>query len=211
MSTRTSRNSAAEGNIDVIQASCWKHRLPWYFPWQRCDFIDAWSFLFRQVIVRKGRTAALYVFRVYKKPFFPETVDWVLVIHIASVPDGAVPACGPRIESNNWTFGNQPITEKISATQCLALSKVLPGAVFVPSDATYTAFPKSYWSKQEESLNPSCIVRPTNAQHVSNIVKALARCKKFGVGECSFAIRGGGHTPWAGSANIHSGVIIDMR
>lgn len=26
----------------------------------------------------------------------------------------------------------------------------------------------------------------------------------------NFAIRGGGHTPWAGSANINGGVTIDM-
>lgn len=27
----------------------------------------------------------------------------------------------------------------------------------------------------------------------------------------NFAIRGGGHTPWAGSANINGGVTIDMN
>ena len=29
-------------------------------------------------------------------------------------------------------------------------------------------------------------------------------------GQCNFAIRGGGHTPWAGSANINNGVTIDL-
>ena len=29
--------------------------------------------------------------------------------------------------------------------------------------------------------------------------------------QCQFAIRGGGHTPWAGSANINNGVTIDLR
>lgn len=31
------------------------------------------------------------------------------------------------------------------------------------------------------------------------------------VSVCNLAIRGGGHTPWAGSANINRGVTIDMR
>lgn len=63
----------------------------------------------------------------------------------------------------------------------------------------------SYWSIQEESLAPKCIVTPKTEKDVSTAVKALALLK------CKFAIRGGGHTPWATSANIDNGVTIDMR
>ena len=30
-------------------------------------------------------------------------------------------------------------------------------------------------------------------------------------GKVKVAIRGGGHTPWAGAANIHDGLVIDLR
>ena len=69
----------------------------------------------------------------------------------------------------------------------------------------------SHWSKQEESLAPSCIVSPTSAKDVETAVKTLALLSKTGVLGCKFAIRGGGHTPWAGSANINGGVTIDLR
>ena len=45
---------------------------------------------------------------------------------------------------------------------------------------------------------------------MATIVKTLDFFNKGGL-RCKFAIRGGGHTPWAGSANIHDGVTIDMR
>ncbi|KAG8532442.1 uncharacterized protein KY384_002319 [Bacidia gigantensis] len=102
------------------------------------------------------------------------------------------------------------MTDSRSA-QCAALSKVLPNAVIFPSDASYATFSGSYWSKQEESVSPSCVVRPNSAQDVSTIIKTLTQCNDANSDPCSFAIRGGGHTPWAGSANIEGGVTIDMK
>ena len=45
---------------------------------------------------------------------------------------------------------------------------------------------------------------PTSAEDVSIAVVALSH------GNCSFAVRGGGHTPFAGAANIENGVTIDL-
>ena len=60
-------------------------------------------------------------------------------------------------------------------------------------------------------MTPSCIVSPTSANDVETAVKTLISLSKTSVLACKFAIRGGGHTPWAGSANINAGVTIDLR
>ena len=49
---------------------------------------------------------------------------------------------------------------------------------------------------------------PTSAQDVSVAVKSLVNTNR--VGPCRFAVRSGGHTPWAGSAGIQDGVTIDL-
>jgi hypothetical protein len=62
-------------------------------------------------------------------------------------------------------------------------------------------------------LSPSCIFSPTSTQDVSKAVAILSGLStigsEFNLG-CQFAIRSGGHTPWAGAANIDAGVTIDM-
>lgn len=94
---------------------------------------------------------------------------------------------------------------------CAALSLALSQKVSYPASSVYAQSSSSYWSKQEESLVPSCIVTPTNTNDVVTAVKTLTLLSKSGLVNCKFAIRGGGHTPWAGSANINGGVTIDMR
>lgn len=98
-----------------------------------------------------------------------------------------------------------PSVTNTTSLQCRILSYALPGTVSYPESSVYSESSRSYWSKQEESLAPSCIVTPNREEDVSIAVKTLALLK------CKFAIRGGGHTPWANSANIDGGVTVDMR
>jgi hypothetical protein len=77
----------------------------------------------------------------------------------------------------------------------------------------------SYWSLQESSLAPGCIVKPGSAQDVADIVSTLVatrsspstydppRNRKAG---CHFAIKAQGHSPASGFANTDSGVTIDL-
>jgi FAD/FMN-containing dehydrogenase len=74
-----------------------------------------------------------------------------------------------------------------------------------PSNAAYLATQQSYFSLQEASLAPACIVVPETAQDVSATVSIIA-----GIEDCSFAIKGQTHAPAAGFANINGGVTIDM-
>ncbi|KAL8759916.1 MAG: hypothetical protein Q9184_003476 [Pyrenodesmia sp. 2 TL-2023] len=90
---------------------------------------------------------------------------------------------------------------------------LFPNAVFFPQTTAYNASILSYWSQQEQRLTPSCILRPQTAQDVSKAVQVLSDYEADGsvaIAGCQFAIRGAGHTPWAGSANVDNGVTIDM-
>lgn len=80
--------------------------------------------------------------------------------------------------------------------------------------SAYSQSLQSYWSQQEQNVTPTCIFSPQNARDVSTAVKVLSEYQAAGNSTsagCQFAIRGAGHSPWAGSANIENGVTIDMR
>lgn len=107
----------------------------------------------------------------------------------------------------NWLSANEKLL------QCRQLEIVLGETVFFPKQAGYSRFLSTSWSQQEQSLTPSCIVRPQNTEDVSKAIKVLSQYQEAGksiIAGCKFAIRGAGHTPWAGSANIEDGVTIDM-
>ena len=96
--------------------------------------------------------------------------------------------------------------------QCSALVQAFSAApsiarVLYPGDAAYDQSLSSYYSQQEASLKPRCIVKPDYANDVSVAVKTLVG---LGRDACLFAVRSGGHTPTAGSANIQDGVTIDL-
>jgi FAD binding domain len=85
--------------------------------------------------------------------------------------------------------------------------------VSYPETTAYNASISSYWSQQAESLSPSCIFSPTSAQDVSEAVAILSGLSVLGSSHkvgCQFAIRSGGHTPWAGASNINAGVTFDL-
>ena len=58
-------------------------------------------------------------------------------------------------------------------------------------------------------MTPNCIVQPKNTKEVSLAVKTLGLASL--AKPCKFAIRSGGHTPYAGASNIEDGVTIDLQ
>ncbi|KAF1963610.1 oxidoreductase FAD-binding protein [Byssothecium circinans] len=91
---------------------------------------------------------------------------------------------------------------------CTIISASLPGTVSYPESDDYASSTTSYWSAFESALKPSCIVKPRDTREVAIIIKWLNRLAS--ISTCQLAIRGGGHTPWAGSANIDGGITIDL-
>jgi hypothetical protein len=82
---------------------------------------------------------------------------------------------------------------------------VLGSRVIFPSNPTYLSTQQSYFSLQEASLSPACIVVPLIPQDVSQTVVIISAIES-----CHFAIKGQTHAPAAGFANIKDGVTIDM-
>ncbi|EAW15010.1 FAD-binding oxidoreductase [Aspergillus clavatus NRRL 1] len=89
---------------------------------------------------------------------------------------------------------------------CTQLSIALPDKVYLPGSTSYLATEADYWSAFEADLSPACIVVPSSAQDTSVAVSLLSRYR-----DCKFAVKGGGHAPAAGFANIEAGVTIDLR
>lgn len=107
------------------------------------------------------------------------------------------------IYSSNLTAYNKSF-------QCIALSLVLGTKLSFPSDTAYILSSQSYFAQQEENeLYPICIITPSTSKDVSLAIWSLSVL--HALSGCRFAIPGGGHTPFAGSANINNGVIINMQ
>lgn len=89
------------------------------------------------------------------------------------------------------------------------LKIALHSLVSTPDSKAYQNSTSSYWSSQTQSVDPWCIVSPSTTLEVSKTVGAINLLRIFGL-QCPFAIRSGGHTPWAGAATIQNGVQIDL-
>ncbi|KAF1961658.1 FAD-binding domain-containing protein [Byssothecium circinans] len=115
--------------------------------------------------------------------------------------------------ANSAPLDLKDILDQLNATGacCTALQYFLPGKVVLPTDINYLSSQTSFWSGQEQSLHPTCIVIPTSTQDVSTAVTVLSTGYQASISGCKFAVRGGGHTPHAGAANIEGGVTIDMQ
>lgn len=94
--------------------------------------------------------------------------------------------------------------------ECTVLSALLPGKVSYQGNTTYASSIRSYFSLQEQSLSPVCIVSPTSNTDVSIVVRTMAEFRKKSAELGQFAIRSGGHTPFTGAANIDNGVTVDL-
>lgn len=95
------------------------------------------------------------------------------------------------------------------ALQCSTLATSCPGlSIALPNTSAYNAVESSYWSLQESSLLPSCIVTPSTSKQAASIISVLTT--SHSCSDVDFAIKGRTHAPAAGFANIDGGVTIDM-
>ncbi|KAI9800734.1 MAG: hypothetical protein M1833_003150 [Piccolia ochrophora] len=90
---------------------------------------------------------------------------------------------------------------------CDTLASVFPSSVSTPNVGRYKDELLEYFSAQEREVEPSCIVSPRSPEDVSVILKNIQQTQ----GQCQFAIKGGGHMPWGGAANIADGITIDLE
>ena len=89
------------------------------------------------------------------------------------------------------------------------LSSALPSKVLTQDSSDYNTSNSTYFTAFNNAIKPAFIVQPTSSQDVGSLMKALyPHLLKQKV---SLAIRGTGHTPFAGAANVEGGVTIDLR
>ena len=89
--------------------------------------------------------------------------------------------------------------------KCSTLYAALPNITYSRTEHAnlYQQSVESYFSVQDR-LTPTCFIKPSNTQDVSNIVGLLSK------NSCQFAFRSGGHGLLVGSSNIVTGVTIDL-
>ena len=97
------------------------------------------------------------------------------------------------------------------SSQCTSLSAALGSKVSYLTDSAFSRSLESYWSQQEAQLIPDCIVSPTSPRDVASTIDILNSLGAVNNTEVLFALRGGGHSPMKGSANINHGVTIHLR
>lgn len=89
---------------------------------------------------------------------------------------------------------------------CRLLESTFYSQVVYPHSIQYNSSVSSYFFLEQRQVHPNCIVQPTTAKQVSNIVRKLALCSNIEV-----AIRSGGHSPNIGFSNTGSGITLDLR
>jgi FAD/FMN-containing dehydrogenase len=85
----------------------------------------------------------------------------------------------------------------------------LKDKILYPGQCDYETRLESYFDTKQQTITPKCIVQPRTTEDVSLAVKTLSIASVLQ--GCKFAIRSGGHTPYAGASNIEDGVTIDLQ
>ncbi|KAH7391675.1 hypothetical protein BKA64DRAFT_747181 [Cadophora sp. MPI-SDFR-AT-0126] len=93
---------------------------------------------------------------------------------------------------------------------CTILSEQLAEKVLLRGSYNVSTAIEAYYSEQAQTQKPACVVLPSSAEDVSIAVKVLSMGFKIGLQSCEFAIRSGGHTPWANLNNIDDGATLDL-
>ncbi|KAI0469852.1 oxidoreductase FAD-binding protein [Xylariaceae sp. FL0804] len=98
-----------------------------------------------------------------------------------------------------------------SATLCQRVESLMPKLVFHAGSTEYSSSQSDYYTGEERELQPGCIFTPTSTSEVSQFIKLVAEGPRTYTADEQFAFRCGGHTFFAGAANIQGGVTVDLR
>ena len=112
-----------------------------------------------------------------------------------------------------YTLHNLPRAIALSAFAFSALSsadicstvQTETNAVQEPLSTAYESELQDYWSEACSALRPTCIVFPTSAEEVSEIITTLHGTDDL------FQIKSGGHMPNNGFSSIQGGLLIATK
>ncbi|KAF2744973.1 FAD binding domain-containing protein [Sporormia fimetaria CBS 119925] len=118
------------------------------------------------------------------------------------------PCASAQIQNDNETM--EAVSFLFPDFCCTALSlSPLKNRLLFPRQEAYESRIDTYFDVKQQSITPNCIVQPRDAKEVAQAVKTLTVASVLK--PCKFAIRSGGHTPYAGASNIEDGVTIDLK
>ncbi|KAJ5576442.1 FAD linked oxidase N-terminal [Penicillium sp. DV-2018c] len=93
-------------------------------------------------------------------------------------------------------------TDKACKAACASLGFLFGSQISNPSSTGYSNFTDSFWSVQQEEVQPRCVFRPKKNTDVSAAV-LLSRFTG-----CHFAARSGGHAAFSGASSAPGGISI---
>jgi len=129
---------------------------------------------------------------------------WAFALSAVHEPNFPETDCVCKCGTHSRTL---QIANEIRSEQCKVIQSAGIQHVLYAYDKQYRDRIASYWSVSAQ-LSPDCIIQPVSTTEVSQTMRILAgnaACVKT-----NFAVRGGGHMPWAGSNNIDHGITIDL-
>ncbi|KAI9752016.1 MAG: hypothetical protein M4579_005789 [Chaenotheca gracillima] len=94
---------------------------------------------------------------------------------------------------------------------CKLLDAQVPGRVAFSGNPAYNSSESSYYTGQESELRPGCIFQPQQTSEVADFMRLITGSVKGCSTKPRFAVRCGGHTPYANAANVDGGITVDMR
>ncbi|KAJ5161214.1 FAD-binding domain-containing protein [Penicillium capsulatum] len=100
-----------------------------------------------------------------------------------------------------------PLPSLTQHAACVLLSVQLPGAVHYPGSTKFSDSLASYFTKQEQETQPTCIVEPNSPSQVSRFVHTMSQFVMVGG---RFAVRSGGHATFSAAANIQNGLVLSL-
>lgn len=110
---------------------------------------------------------------------FPKVCRWLTALSLAFAPLAAADLCS-KLDTQNVQVQKSPTLDYISEL-------------------------KDYWSVACGDLKPACIVFPSSAEEMSQIVKELHEVDDL------FAVKSGGHMPNNGFASIQNGILVSTK
>lgn len=93
---------------------------------------------------------------------------------------------------------------------CQQVGVKFPGRISYPGSAIYNSSQTNYFTGEERDLIPACVFRPTCTSDVAELVKLVAS-SRHSMSKPELAFRCGGHSYFAGAANIDGGLTVDLR
>lgn len=123
-----------------------------------------------------------------------------LVLSLPLLPLGAASLQARIVANTTLQTGSAPCDALVSAG--------LSERILLPTDSLYSERIASYWSVSSQ-LRPWCIFYPHTAGEISTALAVLSQAGD-GAGDWHVAVRGGGHSTWAGINSVANGVNIDL-